>query len=239
MTGPLALLPSRRAVRRVDVLALVGAALSIALGVFAGVELARLAPLGTGLQQAASALESTGHALDAMSGVPIVGSRMSDLAGGIVTTAAAVRAGAAQATDAVRELAVLIGIAVALVPGPTLVAYLLLRLQRARALRELRALLSAPHSLEPALTAQLAQRALVCLPYARLRSVSDNPCADLAAGRHERLAAAELERLGLTPPKEWRSSVGSGTERSSAGAAQPPRPAAGITHERDQRGDQQ
>ena len=103
MSGPLALLPSRRAVRRMDVLALVGAALSLALGVLAGVELARLAPLGTGLQQAASALESTGHALDAMSGVPIVGSQVSDLAGGIATTSAAVRAGAARGIERLND----------------------------------------------------------------------------------------------------------------------------------------
>lgn len=205
------LLPSRRAVRRADALVAVVAVLSAALGVATGLEVARVALLGTGLQDAASALESAGHGLETLSGVPLVGARVSELAAGVLTTAAGVRAGAAQATEAVRVLAVLIGTAVALIPGPMIGAYAVFRTRRARAVRNLRRLLDTPEGLEPALSAQLAHRAVLCLPPDRLRSVSADPCVDLAAGRHARLAAAELQRLGLTPPRA------SGTDAATAG----------------------
>lgn len=229
MIEPLVLLPGRRAVRRADVLVAVVAVVSAALGVATGIELARLTLLGTGLQDAASALESAGHGLETLSGVPLVGSRVSELASGVVTSAAGVRAGAVQATEAVRVLAVLIGLAVTLIPGPVIAAYGVFRMRRAGAVRELRRLLDAAHGLDAALSAQLAHRAVLCLPSDELRAVSADPHGDLAAGRLAGLAAAELRRLGLTPPPE-------------SGANPPPapsRPAAEVAHERDQRGNQQ
>ena len=230
MTRPLALLPSRRAVRRADALAAFVAVLSLALGAATGVELGRLTLLGTGLQESASALESAGHGLQSLSGVPLVGSQVAELADGVVTTAAGVRAGAAQATAAVRVLAVLIGLVVALIPAPVIASYVVFRARRARAVRELRRLLEAPDGLGPALSAQLAHRAVLCLPHDDLRLISDDPWRDLAAGDYTPLAAAELRRLGLTPHAE---------RASGAGAAQPPRPAADVTHKRDHRRYQQ
>ena len=53
---------------------------------------------------------------------------------------------------------------------------------------------------EPWVDEVLARRALVHLPYRRLREISDDPIADLRAGRHEALAAAELEWFGLAVP---------------------------------------
>ena len=45
--------------------------------------------------------------------------------------------------------------------------------------------------------AQLARRCLTNLSVAQVLKVTSEPEADLAAGRHDRLAAAELRRLGL------------------------------------------
>jgi hypothetical protein len=50
---------------------------------------------------------------------------------------------------------------------------------------------------EPWLDEVLARRALVHLPYHRLRELSDDPVADVRAGRHAALAAAELEWFGV------------------------------------------
>ena len=206
--GSLVLLPDRRTVRRTDLLATLGGALVAALGAVAGLELARLGPLGTGLADAASALQNAGHALETQSGVPIVGSRVADLAGGVVATAGDVHAGAVQATAAVHVLAVVIGLAVAFVSVPVLAAYLWFRLSRSRALRGLRRLLAGPGDVDPALVALLAHRAVLCLPYDRLRSISVDPWGDLIGGRHRVLAAADLERLGLAPPTEWSAQDG-------------------------------
>lgn len=198
-----ALLPGARAVRLTDAIAATSVVIFVALGVVVGVELARLAELGTGLEDTAAALERTGRALDALGGLPIVGGQVSGFAGSVLSTAADVRSGGAQAAATVRALAVAVAVTVAFVPSPMLAAYLPFRARRARALRELRQLVGSPRGSEPALAAQLAHRAALCLPYTRLKAVSPDPWADLAAGRHRALAAAELERLGLTPPAGW------------------------------------
>ena len=52
----------------------------------------------------------------------------------------------------------------------------------------------------PELDAMLAQRAVIHLPYRRLRRVSDDPSGDLRSGRHEALADAELEWYGVIAP---------------------------------------
>jgi hypothetical protein len=51
---------------------------------------------------------------------------------------------------------------------------------------------------EPWVDEPLARRALVHLPVRRLRAVSDDPIGDIREGRHEALAAAELEWFGVT-----------------------------------------
>ena len=122
---------------------------------------------GPDLRMPASALQNAGHALETQSGVPIVGSRVADLAGGVVATAGDVHAGAVQATAAVHVLAVVIGLAVAFVSVPVLAAYLWFRFSRSRALRGLRRLLAGPGDVDPALVALLAHRAVLCLPYDR------------------------------------------------------------------------
>ncbi len=192
-----ALLPGRRTVRRMDVLVVLAVLVAVVLGVLTGVELARVAELGTGLQNVAGALDRTGRALDAVAGVPLVGGQVGGFADGVRSAAAQVRAGGAQAVGTVRLLAVLVGLAIAAVPLPVLALYVPFRVRRARALGELRQAVDAPGGPEPALLALLAHRAVLCVPLARLRAVTPDPWADLMAGRHGPLALAELERLGV------------------------------------------
>ena len=187
--------PSRRTVRMLDAVAVASLALFVLLGVLVGIQLGRLSALGVALDDAATALDQAGSALQGVARVPLVGGQVTGLADSVVATAASVRAGGQEAVTAVRALAVLGGIAVALLPLPVLLAYLPFRIGRARALRELQRELAEP---DPGLVAQLAHRAAVGIHYPRLRAVSTDPWGDLAAGRHEALAAAELTRLGIT-----------------------------------------
>jgi hypothetical protein len=201
-----ALLPGRRLVRLTDAVAVAVVLVAVALGLLTGLQLDRITDLGTSLQAAASALDRTGSALGTVAGLPVVGGQIGGVADSVRATAEEVRRGGAQAVGTVHVLAVLIGLVVAFVPLPALALYLPFRLRRGRALRELRSALDAPGGPDPALLAQLAHRALLCVPPARLHAVTPDPWADLMAGRHGQLAAAELERLGLPAGSATRSS---------------------------------
>ena len=109
------------------------------------------------------------------------------------------RAEAQAVKDKVRTLGLVIGLLIAL--GPILFAllfYLPLRLPWRRDVAAIRAALTRdPDDL--VLQRYLAERAMEGLPYDRLRELSGDPWRDLQTGRAGRLAAVELERLGLAP----------------------------------------
>lgn len=60
------------------------------------------------------------------------------------------------------------------------------------------------------LVEHLARAAVRRVPYGELRRVSENPWRDLERGEHTHLAAAELRRLGLSPPRGWTPQLESG-----------------------------
>lgn len=208
MIDQLALLPSRRAVRRLDIAATATAVVFVALGVLAGIELYRLAGLSSSLLDASVALDQVGRTLAILAQVPVVESAAAPLAESVRQTAASTRANALDAAAAVRVLAIVIGLAIALVPLPPLVAgYLPMRRARIREVSGLRRLLATGRPVDPMLVAHLAHGAVTRIPYAQLREISRDPWNDLAAGRHHRLAAAELRRLGVPPPVDWPSAI--------------------------------
>lgn len=217
MMAELALLPSRRTIRRLDVAVALTTAVFVALGVLAGLELARLARLGAGLMDAAAALDQAFLVLRALSEVPLVGPAVDPLATDVRQTAISTRTGGVDATAAISRLAVVIGLSIALIPLPALLTvYLPLRLARAREVRGLRRLLTGGRPVDEMLVAHLAHGATTRLPYPRLRQVSRDPWADLIAGRHHQLAAAELRRLGLRPPPDWSVPPGQASVRDGA-----------------------
>lgn len=200
----LALLPSRGTLRRLDAAAVLTTVVFVALGLLAGVELARLARLGGSLIDAATALDQVVRTLGTLSDVPVVGPAVDPLVEDVRRTAVSTRAAGREATAAVDTLAVVIGLAIAAIPLPLLLAgYLPLRRARAREVRGLRRMLAGASPVDEMLVAHLAHGAVSRLPYATLRRISRDPWSDLAAGRHHRLAAAELHRLGLPVPWEW------------------------------------
>ncbi len=202
MIAELALLPDRRAVRRMDLVAAVWTVVFLVLGVVAGVELWRLSRVQDTLHQVNSAVKAAGDAVGLFASLPLVGSAAGRLAGTIGNAAGAVNSGADQVGSSARVLAVVIGLALILMGvAPLAMIYLPLRLARRRELVALAALLREDR--DPLLVAHLAHAAVTRLPYSQLRRLTATPWRDLAEHRYHRLAAAELRRLGAVVPGDW------------------------------------
>ncbi|MGH3977291.1 MAG: hypothetical protein ACRDS9_28850 [Pseudonocardiaceae bacterium] len=214
MIRELALLPGARTIRRLDVLSVVIVIGFAAFGLFAGLHLWGLAELHRGLLGAATGLESTGRAIASFANLPLVGDAAQQRADDVIRTAAQVRTGALEVRDTVQVMAVVVGVAIALLAVvPVAVLYLPLRLARRRELRELQRMLSEP--IEPMLIEHLAREAVRRVPYRELRRMSQHPWRDLGRGDHVHLAAAELRRLGLPPPRGWSPPEPEQTHRES------------------------
>jgi hypothetical protein len=194
------LLPGRGATRVLDVLLTLWVALWIAIGVLAGNELRELRTLSDTVAGAGTALDQTGRALETIGEVPLVGEGPAELGGRVRESAAEVRAAGRSSSESIRNLGLLLGLAIGVIPAtPVLGFYLPLRLRRAREAGAVAERLAA-RGLDPGLEALLARRAIHTLPYHVLQAVSADPVEDLQAGRFDRLAQAELRRLGLEAP---------------------------------------
>jgi hypothetical protein len=189
---------SARAMRRLDVALAIWAAFWIGIAAFTAYEVAALRTLGHTVVTAGAATESTGHALAAVGHLPFVGGRISELAAQATAAGASARAGGASTATTVDHLAVLLGIAIALIPTvPLLALYVPLRIGWRRDRRAIR-LAVARWDGEPGLEAFLAQRALSHLSFEELRDLGYDGTEGFPASSE--LAAAELRRLGLDRP---------------------------------------
>jgi hypothetical protein len=191
----------RRTVSLLDGVAVFWVVFWLAVGLATGAQMWQLTSLSDTAEVSATAVDSAGEALESLGQLPLVGETPGEL-GAEVRAAAAEIAGSAQQTrEDVRRLAVLLGLAVFLIPiSPVLGLYLPLRLRRGAHVAAIRRELSHGHA-GRAFDAYLAHRAVSSMRYGELLAVSDDPAADLAAGRHRALADAELDRLGLTRPR--------------------------------------
>ena len=181
---------SARAMRRLNVFFLVWAAFWIAIAVYTAHEVESLRTFSHTVVKAGVATESTGRALAAISHLPFVGGRIGSLAAQASAAGASARASGAATATTVDRLAVLLGIAIALIPTvPLLALYLPLLVSWRRDRRAVRNAVARWDG-EPELEAFLAQRAIGHLPFEELRK---NPS-------DAELAAAELRRLGLGRP---------------------------------------
>ncbi len=176
----------------------------LVVGVWTGYQLWQLTGLASSTVDSGRALQSAGRALVNMADLPVIGDKTGEIGANVVATATGIVEGGAQADRSIRGLSVLIGLTVALAPvGPVILFYLPSRLAFGREVAHIgQALREDPGS--TALRAHLAGRAVASLGYARLRELSENPWGDLASGRHDALARAEVARLGLPPPPEVR-----------------------------------
>jgi hypothetical protein len=184
--------------RRLDLALAIWAAFWIAVAAYTAHEVAALRSLSHTVVKAGAATESTGHALAAVGHLPFVGGQISQLAAQAVAAGASARASGASTASTVDHLAVLLGIAIALIPTvPLLVLYVPLRLGWRRDRRAVRSAITRWDG-EPGLEAYLAQRALVHLPFEELRALGHDGTE--GSPTNAELAAAELRRLGLDHP---------------------------------------
>jgi hypothetical protein len=189
---------SARAMRWLSVGLAIWAAFWIGIAAYTAYEVASLRTLSHTVVKAGAAAESTGHALTAISHLPFVGGRIGDLASQAVAAGASARSSGASTAATIDHLAVLFGIAIALVPTlPLLALYLPLLLGWRRDRAAVRHAIARWDG-EAGLEAFLARRALVHMPFDELRELGYDGT-EGSAPRSE-LAAAELRRLGLDRP---------------------------------------
>jgi hypothetical protein len=189
---------SVRAMRRLNVVLVIWAALWIGIATYTAYEVAALRALSQTVVKAGTATESTGHALAAVGHLPFVGGRISQLAAQAIAAGASARASGASTVTTIDQLAVLLGIAIALIPTvPLLGLYVPLRLSWRRDRNAVRRAIARWDG-EPAFEAFLAQRALAHLPFEELRELGYDGTE--GSPPNAELAAAELRRLGLGHP---------------------------------------
>lgn len=189
--------PSGRKVVLFDALAGAWVLAWVLLGFLVAAGVQQLTGLSGSFTAVGRAVETTGGAVGGLRSLPLVGGGAAAAGQGLEDAGRGVVRSAESSRGDIARIGVLLGLVVALLPSsPVLVGYLPARLARARDASALRGALTAAGG-DPALQGLLARRAAAELPYRRLLRVSEEPWADLEAGRYERLASEELRRLGL------------------------------------------
>jgi hypothetical protein len=190
--------PAGRLIRVMDVALVAWTAVWLVIGLQVARDVRGLTQLSRTVVAGGRVLQVTGDELGALSTVPFVGDQLGTMSRQVDDAANQAIASGRDSAGRVRSLSVLLGFAVALVPTvPLLALYAPLRVGRAREVRAVRrAAMQAPG--DPAFQQFLARRAVERLPYHQLRRVTPDPWSDLARGDYQQLAAAELERLGLS-----------------------------------------
>jgi hypothetical protein len=174
------------------------AACWIGLAAYTAYEVASLRALSHTVVKAGAATEATGHALAAIGHLPFVGGQITQLAEQAVAAGASARSSGASTATTVDRLAILLGIAIALIPTvPLLALYLPLLLSWRRDRAAVRQAVARWNG-EDGLEAFLARRALAHMRFDELRALGYDGTEGSAP--NSELAAAELRRLGLDRP---------------------------------------
>lgn len=198
----LGLLVDRRTIRTLDTVVGLWSLGFLSLGTLSGMHLWGLSQFTASIVQAAFALDETSDSLAILENLPLIGTQFGPLVNSFHATASGMRGNATNAESDVRILAIVIGLSVALAGSlPVVLFYLPLRVIQRRNITALARLVHDP--VDPRLVEQLAMAAVIRLPYHKLQNLTPSPTRDLVEGRHQRLAAAELHRLGVQPPREW------------------------------------
>jgi hypothetical protein len=185
----------QRSVVAIDVLVVLWTLLWIVIGIAVGSFVERLGAVGDGLEDAGRAIGRAGEAVGELADVPLVGEGFSTVAAEIQGVGRDTVARGRSVEEDVDRLALLVGISVALGPTvPILAIWVPPRVTRERERQALRASL---RRADGTALAYLANRAVATRGFRELMAVSDDPIADLAAGRHEALASLELKHLSL------------------------------------------
>jgi hypothetical protein len=188
---------SARTVRVLDVVVVGYLVVWVVLGIVIGRDIARQVELTDQVVRVGATLRTTGEGFEALSALPFVGGEIGALADRVSTAGAEVEESGRESADAIRQMSVLVAVALALLPALVLVPlYLPMRLAWRRDVVTVRSALLRDGP-TPELRQVLAVRALVSLPYDRLRALEPDPWGAIERGEGGDLAVAELERLGL------------------------------------------
>ncbi len=186
-------------IRLLDSLSLLWFAIWLLIGGWTCFSLWQVADVGDTLAVSGSALHSSGEALMKLGPIPVVGDEAAAVGADVTATAQEVTVRGSEVKGQLRQLAVLLGLAIIVVPmAPIGGLYLPLRLARRREIRAIRAAL-ARHPDDRGLDRYLGARAVANLSYAEIRAVTNDPWEDLE-GHPRELAEAELARLGIARP---------------------------------------
>ena len=185
----------QRSIVAIDLLVVVWTIAWIVLGIAVGTFVERLGAVGEGLEDAGQAIGRAGDAVDTLSDVPLMGEGFSTVAEEIRGIGRETAQNGRSVENDVDSLAVLIGAGLAL--GPTLPILAVWIPPRVSRERERHALRKSLKSDDRVALAYLANRAVATRLFRELRTASDDPVADLAAGRYEALASLELDHLSL------------------------------------------
>lgn len=186
-----------RLIHALDVAVVLWVAGWIVLAVLVGREVRELRELSDTVVLAGVAVEDTGELLATLDNVPLIGGQVGDVAQEVQEAGASARQSGRESRDSTEDLSVLLALSIGLIPTlPLLGLYAPLRIAWTRDVRSVRRAL-VESSTETVLNEFLARRAAANLSFDDLRAVTVDPYGDLAAGRFDRLADRELERLGL------------------------------------------
>jgi hypothetical protein len=196
-------LPRGRAVLLVDLLVVAWVVVWVAIAINVAHQVRDIGRITRSVERIGSAVSDTGAQLEKLGNLPLLGDRIADTGKPIRDAGRQAQATARMSRASAHDLSKLLGITISLVPSlPLLLLYVP---QRVAMERDRRVVAKALRSgREDELQETLAYRAVMHLPLSRLRAVTRTPRADLAARRFDRLAEAELERLGIRVPASWR-----------------------------------
>ena len=104
----------------------------LTLGAWTGYEVNQLRTLSDTVVKAGAAVETTGTALEQIGSVPLIGGQFRNLGMQVATAGASAQVSGQQSKSTIDTLAILLGLAIGLVPvGPVVLLFLVLRRRRA------------------------------------------------------------------------------------------------------------
>ena len=147
----------------------------LVVGGWSGYIMWNLSDLGDTVTSTGESIHSAGRALESLGGVPLVGERPLELGKQTSATGIEIADRGAQVKSQMRQLSLLLGLAIALMPiTPVVGVYLPQRLSRRRDLTQLRSALRESGPTEP-LDRYLAERAIRTLPYSTVHALVGDP----------------------------------------------------------------
>jgi hypothetical protein len=187
----------------------------IVMGIVVGRDIRELSVVPRSFVSTSRAITSVAGTIQQLANLPVIGSQIRPLTGTVQAEARSIRSTGVATNGSIRELSILLGVAVAMAPtAPLLALYVPLRVSQEREARAFRRALRRSQD-DPVFEEFLARRAAEHLPYHRLREISDNPWRDIQSGNLRPLADAELRRVGVArePRRRWQPRARGSTGR--------------------------